>query len=243
MVHVLHQTTVPTSDLHCTYIGPLKETTTHLSVFPNKDTPCSRDNEGTQERSHDVPDVVDKKRDCFLVCFVQNITYLVGMSDVTTVSNDRGNILQISCKNIAEKKRVSLCSANAWTGTHATFPVIPKQCCRSKFSVRVCNTSDVHTGQTFAINWSKIQLSWVLMLYYPYKTMFSAYKSMIVSPCACDLFVSKVTKISRYMDVRFWGHFSALFQCVMTVSWNQPQPGCWNYLYYIVIHSSTQHFK
>ena len=39
----------------------------------------------------------------------------------------------------------------------------------------------------------------------------------------------------------FGGHFSALFQCVMTVSWNQPQPGCWNYLYYIFIHASTQH--
>ena len=60
----------------------------------------------------------------------------------------------------------------------------------SKCSVRVCNTSDGHTGQTFAINWSKIQLSWVLMLYYPYKMMFSAYKSVIVSSCACDLFVS-----------------------------------------------------
>ena len=35
----------------------------------------------------------------------------------------------------------------------------------------------------------------------------------------------------------FGGHFSALFLCVMTVSWNQPQPGCWNYLYYIFIHS------
>ena len=30
------------------------------------------------------------------------------------------------------------------------------------------------------------------MLYYPYKTIFSMYKSVIVSPCACDLFVSKV---------------------------------------------------
>ena len=41
---------------------------------------------------------------------------------------------------------------------------------------------------------------------------------MIGSPCACDLFVSKVTEITRYMDVRLGGHFSALFQCVMTVS-------------------------
>ena len=35
----------------------------------------------------------------------------------------------------------------------------------------------------------------------------------------------------------FGGHFLVLFQCVMTVSWNQPQPGCWNWLYYILIHS------
>ncbi len=89
----------------------------------------------------------------------------------------------------------------------------------SKFSVRVCNTSDVHTGQTFVINLSKIQLSWVLMLYYPYKTMFSAYKSVIVSPCASDLFASKVTKITRYMDVRFWrsffGAFSVCDDCIL----------------------------
>ena len=207
--------------------------------------PCGQENDGTWERSRDVPDVVDKK-ECFLVCFVQSIIYLVGTSDITTISNDQGNILQISCKT-SLKKRVPLCNASAWIGTHATFLVILKRCCCffgcSKFSVRVCNSSDV---QTFVISWSKIQLLWVLMLYYPYKTMFSAYKSVIVSPCACDLFVSKVTKITWYMDVVFGGHFLALFQCVMTVCWNQPHPGCWNYLYYIFIHSckyTTQHFK
>ena len=47
------------------YVGPLKKTTTHLLVFPNKDTPCSWENEGTQERSRDVPDVVDKKEIAF----------------------------------------------------------------------------------------------------------------------------------------------------------------------------------
>ena len=47
------------------YVGPLKKTTTHLSVFPNKDTPCGWENEGTQERSRDVPDVVDKKDTAF----------------------------------------------------------------------------------------------------------------------------------------------------------------------------------
>ena len=95
----------------------------------------------------------------------------------------------------------------------------------SKFSVRVYNISDVPTGQTFAIHWSKIQLSWVLMLYYPYKTMFSAYKTVTGSPCACNLFVSKVTKITRYMDVRFWrsffGAFSVCDDCILksTKAW------------------------
>ena len=79
----------------------------------------------------------------------------------------------------------------------------------SKFSVWDYNTSV--TGQTFVINWSKIQLWWVLMLYYPYKMMFSTYKSVIVIPCACDLFVSKVTKFTRYIDVRFWQSFFSAF--------------------------------
>ena len=56
-VHVLHQTG--------TYVGPLKKTATHLLIFPNKDTPCGRENEGTQERSREVPDVVDKKTTAF----------------------------------------------------------------------------------------------------------------------------------------------------------------------------------
>ena len=47
------------------YVGPLKQTTAHLSMFPNKDTPCGWEKEGTQERSGDVPDVVDKKETAF----------------------------------------------------------------------------------------------------------------------------------------------------------------------------------
>ena len=41
--------------------------------------------------------------------------------------------------------------------------------------------------------------------------MFSAYKTVIGSPCACDLFVSKVNKITRYKDVRFWRSFFGAF--------------------------------
>ena len=169
------------------------------------------------------------------------------------------NILQILCKTVLEKKeRVSLCSANAWIWTHATFLVIPKRCCHvlvQSFQFDFA-THLTQTGQTFMISWSKIQLLWVLMLYYLYKTMFSAYKSVIVSPCACDLFVSKVMKITRYMDVCFWrsffGAFSVFDDCILKST-------RWLYLeinhslvagiictIYIFIHSckyTTQHFK
>ena len=63
------------------------------------------------------------------------------------------------------------------------------------------------------------------MLYYPYKTMFSAYKTVIGSSCACDLFVSKVTKITQYMVVRFrrsfFGTFSVCDDCILksTKAW------------------------
>ena len=53
------------------------------------------------------------------------------MSDVTTVSNNQGNILQTLCKISAEKKL--LFGANVWIGTHAMLPVILKRCCH--FSV------------------------------------------------------------------------------------------------------------
>ena len=93
----------------------------------------------------------------------------------------------------------------------------------SKFLVQVYNTSDIPTGQTFAINWSKIQLLWVLMLYYPYKMMFSRYKLVIVTPCAYGLFVSKVTKVTRDMDVHFWRSFFSAFSvcndCILITSW------------------------
>ena len=39
---------------------------TPFDVSEQKDMPCSRDNEGIQERSCDVPDVVDKKETAFL---------------------------------------------------------------------------------------------------------------------------------------------------------------------------------
>ena len=206
-------------------------------MFPNKDTPWGWEKEVIQERSRDVPDAVDKK-DCFLLCFVQNIWYLGGTSDVTTILDDRVNILQISCKTLPPPPPQKYCCVVHLHGSEHT------QCFRwfqsdavffhcSKFSVWVYNTSDIPTGQT--INWSKIQLSWVLMLYYPYK-MFSGYKSVIVTPCACSLFVNKETKITRYMNDHFWqlffGAFSVCDHCILksTTAW------CWNYVLSIYIY-------
>ena len=67
------------------------------------------------------------------------------------------------------------------------------------------------------------------MLYYPYKTVFSRYKSVIVSPCACDLFVGKVTKITQlpvhghgcpFLEVLFCA-FSVCDDCILksTTAW------------------------
>ena len=76
------------------------------------------------------------------------------------------------------------------------------------------------------------------MLYYPYKTMFSAYKTVIVSPYACGLLVSKVMKITRYMDVCFWrsffGTFSVCDDCILksTTAWLLKLS-----VLYILIHS------
>ena len=65
-----------TSD-HCTNVAPLKETTTHLSMFPNKGMPCSRENEDTQERSRDIP-YVDKKETAFLFVLYRILDILQG---------------------------------------------------------------------------------------------------------------------------------------------------------------------
>ena len=189
------------------------------------------------------------KRDCSLVCFVQNIRYLVGTSDITTISNDWGNILQISCKTLLKKTRVSLCSANAWIGTHVTFPVIPKRCChflvvqsfQFEFATHPMYIQGKHSRSIDR------KYSYRECWCYAYKKMFSAYKSVIVSPCACDLFVSKVMKITRLMDVRFWrsffGAFSVCDDCILksTTAWMLKL-----FVLYIFIHSckyTTQHFK
>ena len=62
--------------------------------------------------------------------------YYISYRDVRFYNNIKwaGKYSSDFMQNFAEKKRrVLLCSANTWIGTHATFPVILKQCCH--FSV------------------------------------------------------------------------------------------------------------
>ena len=117
-MHVLHQIDVPTSD----HWRILQHT---FWCFWTK----SRHVAGRMKsfrKGHVTCWMLSIKRDCFLVCFVQNIIYLVGTSDIATISNDQGNILQTSCKTSLKKRRLLLCSSNAWI---AAFLVILKQCC------------------------------------------------------------------------------------------------------------------
>ena len=171
-------------------------------MFPNKDTPCSWENEVIQERSRDMPDVVDKTR-------LLSRLFCISCRDIICYNNIKrsGKYSWLHAK-LHWKKNEHCCVVQMHGLEHTRCfqrfrTMLPFFGC-PKFSVWVYNTSDVPTGQTFAINWSKIQLSWVLMLYYPYETVFSVYKSVIATPCACNLFVSKVTKITRFMDLHFW---------------------------------------
>ena len=112
----------------CTYIGPLKETTTHLSMFPNKDTPCGQENEVIW-KSHVTCRMLSIKKRLSPLFWTK---YLIPCMDVRCYNNIKrsGKYSSDFVQNFAEKKRVLLCSANAWIRTHVTFPVIQKQCCR-----------------------------------------------------------------------------------------------------------------
>ena len=78
--------------------------------------------------------------------------------------------------------------------------------------------------------------------------MFSAYKSVIGSPCACDMFVSKETKITRYMDVRFWRSFFSAFSvcddCILksTKAWLLKLPILYIHLF-MQVHNTTFQIK
>ena len=167
-------------------------------------------------------DVVDKKRDCFLVCFVQNIRYLVGTSDVTTVSNDLGNILQTSCKTSLKKESVLPCSANAWIRTHATFLVIPKRCCH--FSVVQSFQFEFTTHLTYLQG----KHSWSVDQKYNYREclcyiirikqcFLRTNQWLLLHVLAICLYAKWQKSLGTWMSA-FGGNFSALFSnCVMTI--------------------------
>ena len=105
-----------TSD-SCTYVRPLKETTTHLSMFLNKDTPCGWENEVIQERSCDMPDVVNKMR---LLSRLFCTKYYMFCRDIRCYNNIKrsGKYASDFVQNFADFFLVMLCSANVCIGTH-----------------------------------------------------------------------------------------------------------------------------
>ena len=79
-VHVLHQIYVCTSD-HWRRLQHI------FRCFRTK----TRHAAGRMKpfrKGHVMCRILSIKWDCFLICFVQNIRYIVGTSDVTTISND-----------------------------------------------------------------------------------------------------------------------------------------------------------
>ena len=171
------------------------------------------------------------------------------MSDITTISNDWGNILQTSCKTSLKKNEY--CCVVQMHGSEHT------QCFRwfrSNAAVfrllKIFSSRLQHIWHSYRANIRDqlIENTTIVSVHVLYKMMFSTYKSVIVTPCACSLFVSKVTKITWYMDVRFW----RLFFCAFFSVW-------WLYLeinhslvaeiictIYSFIHAhvyTTQHFK
>ena len=83
------------------------------------------------------------KPDCFPV------------SDVTTISNDQGNILRLCAKLLGKKMSIAVyckCMYQNTCDVSVDSEAMLSFFGCSKFSVRDYNTSDVPKGQTFAIN-------------------------------------------------------------------------------------------
>ena len=124
-VHVLRQTTVPTSHhwrrLQHTF-RCFRTKTRHVAGKMN-----------ALGKGHVAFRMLSIKKRLLSRLFCTK--YWIACRDVRYYNNIKrsGKYSSDFVQNFAGKKRVSLCSANAWIGTHVTFPVIPKRCCR--FSV------------------------------------------------------------------------------------------------------------
>ena len=139
--------------------------------------------------------------------------YFVWTSDVTTVSNDKGNILQTLCKT-SLKKTILLCCANAWIGTCAMFPVIPKwYCC---FSVVQSFQFEITTYMTYLQGKHSQSVDrkfsyhecWCYIISIK---LFSTYKLVIVTPCAgikqfivCTGAVGELKKLKIQKEIPFF---------------------------------------
>ena len=103
-------------------------------MFPNKDTPCGWENEVIQERSRDVPDVVNKKETAFSFNLYKILDVLQGCQMLRQYQTIGEIFFSLHAKlHWKRRRRLLVCSANAWIGTNITFLVIPKRCCH--FSV------------------------------------------------------------------------------------------------------------
>ena len=101
------------------YVRPLKDTTTHLSMFPNKNTPCGRENEGIQKRSRDVPDVVDKKETAFSFVLYKILDILYGRQMLQQYQTVREIFFRFRAK-LRWKKREEYCCVVQMHGSEHT---------------------------------------------------------------------------------------------------------------------------
>ena len=157
------------------YVRPLKILQCAFRCLQTNICHTARKSVG-QEVLHDMLDVVEEC-DCFLICFLKNIRYFVKHQLLQQYLNDQKMFLKLHA-NLAEK--IDCCCVVLMYGSEHTR-------CFWWFQSEavVLGLYEVYSlilqhiwcvrAQTFMSNWSKIQQSWILMLYYPYKMMFSTY--------------------------------------------------------------------
>ena len=173
------------------------------------------------------------------------------MSNTITISNDWGNILQISCKTSLKKKRVLLCSANGWIGTRTMFSAIPKRCChfsvvqsfQFKFATHLTYIQGKHSR---SIDWKyNYRECWcyIIRINDVFRVQISDCYSM------CLQFVCKQSDENHsvhgcpFLAVIFW-HFFSVWWLYLEI--NQSLVAEIICTIYIFIHSckyTTQHFK
>ena len=142
------------------------------------------------------------------------------MSDITTISNNRGNILQISCKTSLKKNEYR--SVMQMHGSEHTRRFRWFQSDAVVFRLfKVFSVSLQHSWCTYRANiHDQLIENTTIMSVDVFCIQISDWFSM------CLQFVCKQrTKITRYMDVRFWrsffGAFSVCDDCILksTKAW------------------------